>query len=86
MVEQTYNELVAAGGRPRRLALPGRDALTPSELRVAQLAQQGHTNRQIAQTLFVTQRTVEIHLTNAYNKLGITSRQDLTSALDNTKS
>jgi DNA-binding CsgD family transcriptional regulator len=86
LAEQAYNELVIAGGRPRRLALRGRDALTPSELRVAQLAQQGQTNRQIAQTLFVTQRTVEIHLTNAYNKLGITSRQDLTTSLENTES
>ena len=74
-------ELVAAGGRPRRDALRGRDALTPSELRVAQLAAARQTNRQIAQALFVTQRTVENHLTSAYTKLGITARPELAAAL-----
>jgi hypothetical protein len=48
------DELVAAGGRPRRDAIRGRDALTPSELRVAELAAGGRTNREIAQALFVT--------------------------------
>jgi len=74
-------ELVAAGGRPRRDAIRGRDALTPSELRVAQLAAAGQTNRQIAQLLFVTQRTVENHLTSAYAKLGIMARTDLSAAM-----
>ncbi len=74
-------ELVIVGGRPRRDATRGRDALTPSELRVAQLAAGGHTNRQIAQALFVTQRTVEIHLTSSYAKLGISSRPGLAAAL-----
>jgi len=59
----------------------GRDALTPSELRVAQLAAAGQTNRQIAQALFVTQRTVETHLTSTYAKLGISSRPSLAAAL-----
>jgi DNA-binding CsgD family transcriptional regulator len=74
-------ELVTAGGRPRRDAIRGRDALTPSELRVAELAAAGQTNRQIAQALFVTQRTVENHLTSSYAKLGIGSRGDLERAL-----
>ena len=74
-------ELVIAGGRPRRDAVRGRDALTPSELRVAQLAAAGQTNRQIAQTLFVTLRTVENHLTSSYAKLGISSRPQLAAAL-----
>ncbi len=74
-------ELLAAGGRPRRDAILGRDALTPSELRVAQLAVDGHTNRQIAQALFITQRTVESHLTSTYGKLGISSRPELPTAL-----
>ena len=85
LAERAHQELVIAGGRPRRQALRGRDALTPSELRIAQLARQGHTNRQIAQMLFITQRTVEIHLTNTYNKLGITSRRDLAATLKNTQ-
>lgn len=82
LAERAHNELIIAGARPRRRALRGRDALTPGELRVAQLAQHGQTNRQIAQTLFITQRTVEIHLTNAYTKLAITSRRDLPAALE----
>lgn len=79
--DQARRELVIAGGRPRRDAQRGRDALTPSELRVAQLAADGQTNRQIAQVLFVTQRTVENHLTSAYAKLGIGSRPQLAAAL-----
>jgi len=82
LADRARDELVIAGGRPRRDALRGRDALTPSELRVAQLAASGQTNRQIAQALFVTQRTVENHLTSSYAKLGISSRPDLAAALD----
>ena len=73
LADRARQELIIAGGRPRRDAIRGRDALTPSELRVAQLAAVGQTNRQIAQALFVTQRTVEIHLTSSYAKLGIGS-------------
>jgi DNA-binding CsgD family transcriptional regulator len=74
-------ELVAAGGRPRRLVLSGLDSLTPSERRVAQLAAAGLSNRDIAQNLFITARTVEGHLTHAYQKLAITSREQLSAAL-----
>jgi DNA-binding CsgD family transcriptional regulator len=72
---------VAAGARPRRAVLSGRDALTPSERRVAEMAARGLSNREIAQSLFVTLKTVEWHLRNAYGKLGITSRRELTPAL-----
>jgi DNA-binding CsgD family transcriptional regulator len=82
LADRARRELVVAGGRPRRDATRGRDALTPSELRVAQLAAGGQTNRQIAQALFVTQRTVENHLTSTYGKLGISSRPELPAALD----
>ena len=74
-------ELVTAGARPRRDALRGRDALTASELRTAQLAAEGRTNREIAQALFVSLRTVETHLTHTYQKLGIHSRDELAGAL-----
>ena len=67
-------ELAAAGARPRRDELHGRDALTASELRVASLAAGDLTNAQIAQQLFVTRRTVETHLTHAYQKLEISGR------------
>jgi len=81
LANRARRELVVAGGRPRRDATRGRDALTPSELRVAQLAAGGQTNRQIAQALFVTQRTVENHLTSTYAKLGISCRPELPTAL-----
>jgi DNA-binding CsgD family transcriptional regulator len=55
--------------------------LTPSELRVAKLASEGRSNPEIAQTLFLTRRTVETHLTHAYQKLGIRSREELAAAL-----
>ena len=81
LTERARAELVAAGGRPRRLVLSGLDSLTPSERRVAQLAAAGLSNRDIAQNLFITTRTVEGHLTNAYHKLAITSREQLPAAL-----
>jgi ATP/maltotriose-dependent transcriptional regulator MalT len=74
-------ELLAAGGRPRRPAARGRDALTPSETRVARLAAEGRSNPDIAQLLFVTRRTVETHLTSDYRKLGVDGRQELAEAL-----
>jgi DNA-binding CsgD family transcriptional regulator len=74
-------ELYAAGGRPRRTALRGPAALTASERRVAALAADGQTNREIAQALFVTPKTVELHLRNAYRKLGIGSRRELPAEL-----
>jgi DNA-binding CsgD family transcriptional regulator len=55
----------------------GVDALTTSELRVAQLAAAGLTNREIAQTLFVTRKTVETHLAGVYRKLGVNARERL---------
>jgi DNA-binding CsgD family transcriptional regulator len=81
LTERARTELVAAGGRPRRLVLSGLDSLTPSERRVAQLAAAGLSNRDIAQNLFITARTVEGHLTHAYYKLAITSREQLAAAL-----
>jgi DNA-binding CsgD family transcriptional regulator len=48
---------------------------------VAQLAAVGRTNSEVAQTLFVTPKTVEVHLTNVYRKLGISSRKQLPEAL-----
>jgi DNA-binding CsgD family transcriptional regulator len=81
LTERARTELIAAGGRPRRLVLSGLDSLTPGERRVAQLAATGLSNRDIAQHLFITARTVEGHLTHAYHKLAITSREQLPAAL-----
>jgi DNA-binding NarL/FixJ family response regulator len=70
-------ELHAAGARPRRTALRGLDALTAAERQVAGLAAQGCTNRQIAERLALSRRTVETHLAHAYQKLEISSRAEL---------
>jgi DNA-binding NarL/FixJ family response regulator len=79
--EETETELRATGARPRRVLLSGVDSLTASERRVADLAERGLTNREIAQTLFVTARTVEGHLTSVFRKLQLESRTDLRAAL-----
>ena len=74
-------ELAATGARPRARLLSGVDELTASERRVAQMAAEGLSNKEIAQALFVTAKTVEQHLGRAYRKLDINSRRRLTAAL-----
>jgi DNA-binding CsgD family transcriptional regulator len=81
LAARARSELHAAGARPRRERLSGPDALTTSEWRVAQLAAGGRTNRQIAQALFVTTKTVEMHLGHVYGKLDIHGRQELAASL-----
>ncbi len=81
LVKRTRAELYATGARPRTTSLRGVSALTASERRVAGLAATGLSNRDIAQTLYVTPKTVEVHLSNAYRKLEIGSRRRLPAAL-----
>jgi DNA-binding CsgD family transcriptional regulator len=81
LVERARDELRAAGVRPRREALGGVESLTPSERRVAGMAAEEMTNREIAQALFVTPKTVEVHLSNAYRKLDIRNRRQLARVL-----
>ncbi|WP_448625817.1 helix-turn-helix transcriptional regulator [Geodermatophilus sp. URMC 64] len=81
LVRQAVEELAAAGARPRTPRRTGLEALSPSERRVARLAAEGMSNRDIAQALFVTTKTVEVHLSGAYRKLGITSRTELPAVL-----
>jgi DNA-binding CsgD family transcriptional regulator len=81
LVEAVRADLRASGARPRRTAVSGVDSLTPAELRVCRLAAQGLTNRQIAQELFVTGKTVQTHLAHAYRKLDVASRRELPAAL-----
>jgi DNA-binding CsgD family transcriptional regulator len=57
------------------------EALTPSELRVVRLAAEGSSNREIANGLYVTLKTVEGHLARAYAKLGIEGRNELAGAM-----
>jgi tetratricopeptide (TPR) repeat protein len=56
LAERAETELLATGARPRRIALSGLESLTPSERRVAELAADGGTNREIAQALFARRR------------------------------
>ena len=81
LVDQAQTELAATGGRPPKLVLSGAESLTPSERRVAEMAAESMTNKDIAQALFVTTKTVEVHLSNVYRKLGIASRAQLGDAL-----
>jgi DNA-binding CsgD family transcriptional regulator len=81
LVERVRASLVQAGARPRRPELTGARALTPAEARTARMAAEGATNRELAETLFVTEKTVETHLTAAYRKLNIAGRPQLAAAL-----
>jgi DNA-binding CsgD family transcriptional regulator len=78
---RTRSELAAIGIRPRATDRTGTDSLTPSERRVVDLAAAGGTNREIAQTLFVTEKTVETHLGRSFRKLDISSRRQLPDVL-----
>jgi DNA-binding CsgD family transcriptional regulator len=73
--------LEAIGDRPRRAIALGAESLTASERRVASLAVEGRSNRDIAQELFVSPKTVENHLGRVYSKLGIGNRRELAGAL-----
>ncbi len=82
LVERVRTELYATGSRPRTTERSGPGALTASERRVADLAAAGRSNKEIAQALYVTLKTVEVHLSNCYRKLGIRSRKDLPVVLE----
>jgi DNA-binding CsgD family transcriptional regulator len=78
---RAHDELVTAGARPRRDPTESRSNLTASELRVARMAAEGMTNREIAQALFLTENTIETHLRSVFRKLQIRSRSQLARAL-----
>jgi DNA-binding CsgD family transcriptional regulator len=82
LAARAREELNATGARPRREWRTGVEALTPSELRVVRLAAEGRTNREIAQTLYVTMKTVEGHLARAYGKLEVSGRAELPRLFD----
>jgi DNA-binding CsgD family transcriptional regulator len=81
LVARGNAELAATGAHPRKGMLSGLEPLTASERRVAQLAAEEVSNKEIAQALFVTVKTVEVHLSRVYRKLDITSRRQLSGAL-----
>ncbi|HET9545215.1 MAG TPA: AAA family ATPase [Gaiellaceae bacterium] len=70
--ERARSELGRIGGRA-----PSRGELTPAERRVAELVAEGRTNREVAAALFLSDRTVEGHLSRVYMKLGVRSRAEL---------
>jgi DNA-binding CsgD family transcriptional regulator len=82
LADYAETELRATGARPRRVVLTGLESLTASERRIAEYASQGLTNREIAQALFVTGRTVEGHLTSVFRKLQLQSRNELAAVLE----
>ena len=81
IVKRARVELNVLGRRPRRGARTGAGALTPSERRVAELAAAGLSTPEIAHRLYVTRKTVESHLGQAYRKLEIGGRRELEGAL-----
>lgn len=81
LMQRARREYAAAGGRLRPVTATGVSGLTAAERRTAALAATDKTNRQIAEKLFLSVRTVEIHLTNTYRKLGIAGRSELATAL-----
>jgi DNA-binding NarL/FixJ family response regulator len=85
LAARAREELKATGARPRREWRTGLEALSPRELRVAQLAADGRTNREIAYQLYVTLKTIEGHLARAYAKLSIERRHQLSKFFDSPK-
>jgi DNA-binding CsgD family transcriptional regulator len=83
LVARAGNEAKIAGARPRRTAVSGVDALTERERQVALLAASGLSNRQIAEQLVVTVKTIEWHLGHSFRKLNVDSREKLRDLLAN---
>jgi DNA-binding CsgD family transcriptional regulator len=81
LAQSARSELQAGPGRRARIELTGPAALTAAESRVCRQAAEGRSNREIAQALFVTEKTVERHLSSAYQKLGVRSRFQLLAAI-----
>jgi DNA-binding CsgD family transcriptional regulator len=81
VVTAARQELAASGVRVQRERLTGADSLTPSERRIAEMVVEGGSNAEVAQALFVTVKTVEMHLTHIYRKLDVSGRPELPAAV-----
>ncbi|MER6977671.1 LuxR C-terminal-related transcriptional regulator, partial [Streptomyces carpinensis] len=79
--ERARRELMATGEPVRKRTVGALDELTSQEAQIARLARDGDTNPEIAAQLFISPRTVELHLGNVFSKLGVSSRRHLRSAL-----
>jgi DNA-binding NarL/FixJ family response regulator len=82
LAQRAADELEATGESVRTPLLSGVESLTPSERRIAAGAAEGKSNREIAQALFVSVKTVETHLSAVYRKLDIAGRAELAGALE----
>jgi len=71
-------ELAATGETLGARTVERRSQLTPQELQIAHLVAEGKTNREIAARLYLSPKTIEYHLANAYRKLDVHSRAELT--------
>jgi DNA-binding CsgD family transcriptional regulator len=81
--ERAERELVATGERARKRTVETREELTAQEGQIARLAREGLSNPEIGTRLFISPRTVEYHLHKVFNKLGISSRNELVRVLPN---
>ena len=84
--ERARAELLATGEKVRERTVATRDVLTAQERLITRLASEGLSNPDIGTRLFLSPRTVEWHLHNAFMKLGIHSRRELTNALPSSRS
>lgn len=80
--ERARRELLATGERVRKRTADTDDVLTAQEAAIARLARAGRTNPEIGEQLFISARTVEWHLRKVFGKLGIASRRELETVLD----
>ena len=74
---RTRDELLRIGLRRPAIV----EGLTPAQQRVAELVASGMSNREIASTLYMSQRSVEAHLTKVYREFGVRSRAQLVAAM-----
>ena len=79
--EKAARELRSSGGRAQRGPRARSNELTPQQMQIAAMVAEGRTNRNIADSLFLSPKTIEFHLGHVYRKLDVSNRTELTRAL-----